>query len=366
MRILRSDDRYPPATAPSPVEQSAQVGAWSLHVRFGQITQETTKIVGLFDVGRNLLLDYFGFTTQQHLSNRDQKIDQLVSEYTLADEWSDPASLYITITAKRQITCSAELITGGPRHFWLPESDAKAIIEAHEMDAEAVLGFVIARSVIGPPYRHTGPTHPGCPRFILLVDGREPSPLTVINLHATATVTRSGWDETYNGFSNKPLSLSEPATPKTYKLIGQLGSLYLQAYNETNDLLRFMSSYTGLEVIVGAIASTDRARAYLVEMLAKASALGTGAIDELLWPKDVRDTDPNRSVRFRFAMCAAVLSPETAAADIKEFSEINTCRNSILHGRMPSVRPPTSQAFQLLDRYCVLAASYLADDHEPN
>jgi hypothetical protein len=366
MRIIRSDDRYPPTAQPS-IEKIAQVGTWSLSVRFGPISDDTTKLIGLYEVGRNLVLDYLfgkapspGQTPLQHFENRDREIDQAVSEYTLGSDWADPASLYITITARRAISVPTDAIPSEPRHFWIPEPIAKDLLKEHEADAEATIGFAVARSMIGPPYRHTGPTHPGCPQFLVVSEGREPSPLVIIRGSATATVTRAGWDDTMTGFQENSFALSESVSKDIYRAIGKLGQWYLKAYNETDEFRCFMWSYIGLEILVSAVANSGRDD--LSSTLANASELGTETITELLWPADVRGGDPNRSVRFRFALSAAVLSPTSAADDVEKFLELNKYRNTI-HGRMlPTVRPPTAEAFHLFDRYCVLAAAYLAGD----
>jgi hypothetical protein len=177
---------------------------------------------------------------------------------------------------------------------------------------------------------------------------------------ATATVKRSTWQEVEDRLREKKLGLDGATTFDTYKAIGKIGQWHLTALNEKDQFRRFMWSYIGLEIIVDTVSRIGRAD--LTEMLASTSTLGPATIVELLWPQDVRDTDPNRSLRFKFAVCAAVLSPETASADVEIFAEINKYRNSI-HGRLlPSMDPPSPQAFGLFERYSRLASDYLGQN----
>jgi len=118
-----------------------------------------------------------------------------------------------------------------------------------------------------------------------------------------------------------------------------------------------MWSYIGLEIIADAVATAGRNS--LTQVLDQASRLGSNVVSELLWPPGVRDGDPNRSVRFRFALAAAVLSPDTASDDVAEFARINDFRNGI-HGRLVISSPPPFEAFYLFERYSVLAVSFLA------
>jgi hypothetical protein len=194
------------------------------------------------------------------------------------------------------------------------EATSKTLIEQYEAEVEAVIGFVVARMMLGPPYRLTGPRYPGCPPFFVIAEGQEPGPTIMLRSSATATVRRSTWQEIENRLREKGFGLNEAATFDTYKAIGKIGQWHLTALNEKDQFRRFMWSYIGLEIIVDAVSRIGRTD--LTEMLASTSMLGSTTIVELLWPQDVRDTDPNRSLRFKFALCAAVLSSETASEDV--------------------------------------------------
>jgi hypothetical protein len=194
-----------------------------------------------------------------------------------------------------------------------------------------------------------------------MVDGREPAPLDLDRMTPKATAVRGSWDNTVEALERSKLSLSSHTGSDAYKSIGRLGQWYLDAANETDNFRRFMWSYIGLEILADAVASVGRA--HLTEQLAKASTLGSRTVKELLWPPSVSEADPNRGVRFRFALTAAILSPSSAEADTSTFARINAYRNTI-HGRMlPSSDPPSVLAFHLFEKYCGLAARYLAGDH---
>jgi hypothetical protein len=332
-------------------------------VTFGPVPPEVVHLIAIYSLGRNFLLDYMfgnssrpGATLAEHLEDRDKEIDVAVSRFALEEEWRDATSLYVTITARRQIPHPIDVKDHHPRHFWIPEEIAKTIIEKHKNDAEAMIGFGIARSTLGPPYRHSGATHPGCPRYVVKVLDMEPCPLIYSKFSAKGTVTRGTWNEAFERFQNQDFTLSGSRLAD-YKVIGRIGMWHLAAYNESDGFRRFMWSYIGLEVLIDAIAIAGRED--FTSTIGASSTLGPEVIKELLWPPSSLESDPNRSVRFRFALAAALLSPDTAAIDVAQFVGLNQYRNNI-HGRMiPSSEAPAIEAFALFERYAILAARYL-------
>lgn len=363
LRVLRSDDRYPSENAPPPVTREAQAGPWHISVTFGPIPSDVVRSIAIYSEGRNFLLDYIfgnlgapGMTVAEHLENRDKSIDDAVHHFSLDEEWCDASALYVTIVARRQIPCPIDLDAYHPRHFWIPEPTVMEIINKYRAEAESMIGFGIARSTLGPPYRHSGPTHPGCPKYVVEVSDMEPCPLTYMKSSAKGVVTRGTWNDTFEKFQEREFSLRNGRLDD-YKMIGRIGMWQLAAYNESDDFRRFMWSYVGLEVLIDAIASTGRQD--FTSTLGASSELGPEVVKELLWPPSSADADPNRSIRFRFALAAALLSPETATADVAQFGELNQYRNNI-HGRMiPGAEAPAIQAFTLFEKYAILAAEYL-------
>lgn len=371
IRVLRSDDRYPVEDPPLPVTREAQAGPWKISVHFGPVPSDIVRIIAVYSVGRNYVLDYMlgnpgkpGITVAEHLRNRDEEIDTAVARYSLAGDWQDSASLYVTIVAGRQIPCPINMADYHPKYFWIPEAAIKRIIAKHRNEAEAMVGFGIARSTMGPPYRHSGGTHPECPKYVIAMAGMEPCPLAYIRSSAKGTVTRATWNETIARFENQPFELPRGAKLAEYKVIGQIGMWHLAAYNESDEFRRFMWSYIGMEVLISAIVSSGRQE--FTDMLGASSRLGSEVVEELLWPPNSSDDDPNRSIRFRFALAAALLSPETAAADVVQFGKLNQFRNNI-HGRMvPGAEAPAIEAFRLFEKYAILVAEYLGTDRSVN
>ena len=305
-------------------------------------------------------LGALGITGVEHLANRDTEIDEAVSTYSLADDWLDPSRLYVTIVARRQIPCPVDISEYHPRHFWIPESTVKEIIEKYRDEAEAMVGFGIARSTIGPPYRHSGTTHPECPKYVVTMTDMEPCPLTYLRGSAKGVVTRATWNGTIERFTNQRFELPGDARLAEYKAIGQIGMWHLAAYNEADEFRRFMWSYIGMEVLIAAVASAGRQD--LTNVLGSSSMVGSEVVKELLWPPASSDGDPNRSIRFRFALAAALLSPATAASDVLQFGTLNQFRNNI-HGRMiPGSEAPAIEAFTLFEKYAILAVEYLGGD----
>jgi hypothetical protein len=365
VRLVRSNDTFPADVTPPAIERDIVVGSWSLKVHFGPIEQEVVRAIGIYDVGRNVILDSIfgrpggsGDTSAQFFSSRDAEIDAVVDSYQLPEEWTKPEILYTTITASRQIKLPGDF-DALPRHYWLRDDIAKSLTK-YESEAEAVLGFAVARMMLGPPYRLSGPTFRECPRFFVAMEGRELSPVISLSGSATATVGHASWDDAIIPLTDRPFGLNETVPPKAFEAIGRMGQWHLLAYNESDPFRRFLWSYIGLEGIVDAVSHAGRDA--LSRSMSKQYQLGENVISDLLWPPDVRDTDPNRSVRFRFAIAAAPLSPETATEDVAVFAKINSFRNNI-HGRLLLSSPfPAPEAFNLFERYSLLATRFLAQE----
>lgn len=369
LRVIQSDDRYPTEDPPARITKTGQFGPWALCVRFGEVDESARHILALMERGRNHFLDFIfgnapapGVSQAEHLANRDELIDRDIQNYELSEEWKDPARLYCTIYAARSIKIPDEN-TLPTKHFWLLKGASADLVKKHEGDAEEAVGYAVARLLIAAPYRHTGPVHPGSPRLYVESDGRHPTLPIQVSGSAKATVGRNSWQPTVEALQDVNLNQGTGSSISNLRAVGAIGKLYLMAYNESDPYKRFIFSYSGLEAIANGLA--ERVRARLSAELDKASTLGPSTIRDLIWPEDVRDTDPNRSVRFRFAAVAATLSPTTAEVDVATFAEINKARNSIHARLMPSLAVPTVKTFHLLDKYAPLATEFLTQpaDH---
>ncbi|WP_141566523.1 hypothetical protein [Pseudonocardia sp. N23] len=346
------------------MRREAQAGPWRISVTFGPIPADVVHMIALNSEGGRFVLDYRfgnsgapGISAAEHMRNRDAEIDAAIEQFELSPDWIDPASLYISVVAQREIPCPVDLAEFRPRHFWIPDATADALAVKYRDEASAMLGFGIARTTMGPPYRHSGSTHPGCPRYVVTMAEMEPCPLSSMRGTAKATVTRSTWVDAADRFANSPFDLTEDAKLAEYKAIGQIGMWHLAAYNESDSFRRFMWSYIGLEVLISAVATAGRGD--FTTILGKSATLGEEVIRDLLWPPNTANDDPNRSIRFRFALAAALLSPNSAADDVEAFRKLNQFRNNI-HGRMvPGAEAPAIEAFRLFEQYAILATEYL-------
>lgn len=368
LRVIQSDDRYPVDVDPEPMEKSGQFGPWKIRVRFGPIDQDAKYVLALMERGRNHLLDFIfgnaptpGTSQLEHLANRDELIDHDIANYQLEEEWRDRSRLYCTVHASREIEIPDEQV-GPVSHFWHAKAFSSELAKQHEGDAEEAVGYAVSRLLIAAPYRHTGPIHPGSPRLYLESDDRNPTLLLSMGGSAKATVGRSSWQPTLDALDSIDLNQGSDTPMKDLRLLGAIGKLYLMAYNESDPYKRFIFSYSGLEAIANGLG--ERVREQVQSRLSESSGLGEATVNELIWPKDVRDTDPNRPVRFRFAAVAAALSPDTAETDVTTFAKVNKARNSIHARLMPSLSVPTNETFHLLDRYATLAINSLTEKPE--
>lgn len=311
--------------------------------------------------GNNHYLDFIfgnapgpGVSPLEHLANRDALIDRDLECYQLSEEWRDPARLYCAIYAARSIDIP-ERDVGPMKHFWLSRDMSADLVRKHEGDAEEAVGYAVARLLLAAPFRHTGPVHPGSPRLYVESDGRQPTLPVCIHGSAHATVGRHSWQPTVDALEGVSLNQGTGSPIANLRAIGAIGKLYLMAYNESDPFKRFIFAYSGLEAVANGLG--ERVREHLSGRLDEVTAWGRSTIRDLIWPEDVRDTDPNRSVRFRFAAVAAALSPATAEADVATFAKINKARN-VIHARlMPSLTVPTHETFHLLDKYAPLATA---------
>lgn len=366
IRIVRCDDTFTGDRAVHGIYRATQFKTWTVQAAIGLIPLHIKRMIGIFDVGRNVALnnrfgraDYMPeMTAEQYVARQDERVDELVNVYDLPPEWNEPDALYVTIIASREVVF-LESDRGSSRHNWAHEGFARRTIKKYDSEAEAAIGFAVSRLLLGS-LRISGPILETAPRFFLsAVDRHEPSPLMRTTGSASLTVGRK-WSDVLDELNRRPFSTPADLPGDQVEAIGRIGQWHLHAYNEHDRFRRFLWSYIGLEIIANSIAKAGRYAA--IRKLDQAN-LGENVIQELLWPPDVRDADPNRSVRFRFALSASVLSPETASTDVAEFKKINDYRNGI-HGRL-SVSEDPPPAFHLFDRYSAPAVAFLSSTVDP-
>lgn len=365
-RLIRSDDIFPIDVSPPVVEKMAQIGDWEVAFRAGPILDEVARVVAIYDVGRSFYLNYaFGLMSdgsasfEESMAARDTKISEAVDAYSLPEDWRRPERLYSTITVSRNI--KVDMSRCMPTyHYWLPEDYSVELLKKYMTPVEEMVGLAVAKMLLAPPFRMTGPVYGGTPRFMVSVPDRQPSPPIRIQMNATPTVERATWKDVEESLRARPIGFDADVSSRNTKAISRIGQWNLNAYNEDDPFRRFLWSYAGLEGVVDAIANSGRGA--MTKSLSERSGLGEGVISELLWPPDVRESDPNRSLRFRFALTAALLSPETADSDVDIFIELNRYRNGV-HGRLVlDATVPAPEAFNLFERYSVLAVTFLSHE----
>lgn len=366
--MIRSDDDFPTQEVPPVVEKSARIGDWTISFRAGPILDEVARSIAVYDKGRSVYLNYlFGSgvsgvsadsSLEEIFERRDSEISGVVDAYSLPEDWRRPGGLYSTVIVSRSI--KVDLSRCIPtRYFWLSEEYSIDLLKKYVTPVEEMVGLVVARMLLAPPFRMTGPVYDGVPRFMVSVPGREPTPPVRLSLSAKATVGRSTWEHAEESLRARPLGFETDISSQKIKAISRIGQWNLNAYNEEDPFRRFLWSYAGLEGVVDAVANAGRGA--MAQSLSARSGLGENVISELLWPRDVRESDPNRSLRFRFALTAALLSPETADDDVETFAELNRYRNGV-HGRLVlDATVPAPEAFNLFERYSVLAVEFLSN-----
>jgi hypothetical protein len=119
-----------------------------------------------------------------------------------------------------------------------------------------------------------------------------------------------------------------PVARADYKLFGQATSWLCAAMAEEDDhLRRFTFAYGGLELLVTQAEKENREG-----LIAKIEQVDSNLpVRELLWPGTNEDF-ALRNLVFRFAVLAALYSPETAAEDVQKFRIVAKSRNEFYHG----------------------------------
>lgn len=364
-RVFRSDDTYPVDPPIPQISRSAKFGRWSVSASFGQIDEVVRKLLGMSQCGPPRVLDYMfgramagGSSAAETLSTRDQAIDDELGRFKLPAEWCEAERLYSSIVVTCQVQLPSDAVIGGPKHFWIPDALSAHLIHENEDGAEGAIGCVVARLMTSTVLRTMGDVNPHSSRFFVDCGERARTLLGSFSGSGHATVTRGSWEDTRRLMQDTPLELPIGTASKVRSAIGKIGQFYAMAYSETDPFKRFLWSYNGLETIANAVG--DHGRTRIIGLLADKTDLGDVIFQDLLWPEDVRETDPNRHVRFKFAVVAALLGEGESDLDARQFIVINRARNTI-HGRLlPSLRIPMQEAFNLFDKYADRAVRFLA------
>jgi len=139
-----------------------------------------------------------------------------------------------------------------------------------------------------------------------------------------------------------------PITKSISKLIGQPMSWLCSAMGEEeDDLRRFTFAFAGLELLATQVEKNSRQE--LIGMIEDLN--GNLPVVELLWPSTNEDF-VWRNLVFRFAVMAAIYSPDTAKADVATFRPIAKARNDMFHGSDQTITRELSIACEgLLKKY---------------
>jgi hypothetical protein len=362
LRIIRSHDSFPEANQEI-VERSARIDNWDVTVRFGPLEPTTILTLATCEAVKAPVLDFsLSNRSLEHFNSMENSIQARIDSYKLPPEWQDPAKLYTTIKALRNIEEPSTAQGLESQYFLVMNSTFQQLFDRHEEEADLVLGFAVARLLLAEKYRIVGPEFKSRPQLYLL-KGKSSSRIPVrFTSSASAVVTRATLSQVTDEIESIPFE--GKLDSQIVKSIGTIGRWYLAALNERDQFKQFMWSYSALEYIFGKVAKASRED--LSRSLASTSqGLGTDVIEQLLWPKDNQDRDPNRSIKFRCAAAVAVLSPSTASNDFIHFTHLYNYRNMIHGSLRTSSTPPALLALQMLERYALLATRYLATVSRP-
>lgn len=187
-----------------------------------------------------------------------------------------------------------------------------------------------------------------------LLSGRPVVTVAIRGGSAQLTVMKAtGWDAL--PFAEIEGTLKEEATAKgrsdAYRKSARL--LWSALQHESDTLRRFLFAFVGLEVLANK--ESGRLREPVADQLA--GELPDAPPRDLILPDRSDGEPPYRSIQFKFACLATIVSRSTAVADVALFRTLAKARNDLADGEADADRLPASECVELLRKYVSIVAS---------
>lgn len=357
-RVYRARDTYK-RPDPLALEKRLDVDGWSARIVVGQVPAEIFRANAICDAALNSLLDR-SFIPQgaEPLAARDAHITTQVDAYQPPPNWVMTDGLYTSIIISRPVDVKPDANRASSTYFWYDYDSAIRVAATLEQSRDLALEQLTSlllqhldASLLAQTLSHT--------RFYIETPGKPPCPIPQFS--AGAVTVRRGRDISSLDKQLATLNAATTVPEKDRTGIIAISRFSMGQISEDDPFKRFMWCYAGLELAANKLynALKSRLRSSLA-IMAEERVITGAAVEELLWPvPDDSAKEPWRSIKFKFAVMALTLSPDTANEDVRTFHRINIYRNGI-HGHLElPPRPPTIPAAELFDRYYVLAVEYL-------
>jgi hypothetical protein len=164
---------------------------------------------------------FFSNRSLEHFNSMENSIQARIDSYKLPPEWQDPAKLYTTIKALRNIEEPSTAQDPVSQYFLVMNSASQQLFDRHEEEAELVLGFAVARLLLAEKYRIVGPEFKSRPQLYHL-KGKSPSRIPVrFTSSAPAAVTRATLSQVTDEIERIPFE--NKLNSQIVKSIGTIG-----------------------------------------------------------------------------------------------------------------------------------------------
>lgn len=273
-----------------------------------------------------------------------ERYEEVRSQITL-DDVKGGFPLWLTLEVSRSVDTTAEDITD--------ETKRNEMLNSFERAASDYLTVTMARllGTLGAELRVDQ---------LLFADKRayllSDRPAVTVAIHggsAQPTVTyETGWDALPFGKIEGLLKKGAAANYRSDAYCKAARLLWSALEHEKDTLRRFLFAFVGLEVL----ANKEGAR--LREQVAAklTGEVPDAPLRDLILPDRSDGEPPYRSVQFKFACLATIMSRSTAVDDVALFRTLVKARNGLAHGEVDTDALPASECVELLRKYVSLVA----------
>ncbi|MGH9961045.1 MAG: hypothetical protein ACREBC_28650, partial [Pyrinomonadaceae bacterium] len=313
-RVYRARDTYKRAD-PLVLEKNLDVDGWNATIIIGQVPAEILRANAISDAALSSSLDYSLIPQDaESLTARDAHISAQVDAYHLPD-WVRTDGLYTSITVSRAVEIKPDGNRASSTYFWFDYLNAVRVattLEESRNSALEQLTWLLLQRLDASLFAQALCQS----RFYIETPGKPPCPIPQFSAGAI-TVSR-GRNISWLDDRLVTLSAATNVPEKDRTGIIRISRFSMEQISESDPFKRFMWCYAGLELAANKLYSLLKPHlGTSLAVIAEGRVTTGAAVEELLWPvPDDPAKEPWRSIRFKFAVMALMLSPDTADRDI--------------------------------------------------